>query len=257
MSKNITTNLYQGTIKIEFFEEWTNPKTNRINKHVYLVNGERCPISVTGVTGMLDKPALIGWAVNLGRDYLLELAKNNTIITAQHILEAAKQHTIKKTKEATSGTLVHEWAEQYIKEFNPAMPEDDRVTNGVIAFLDWIKEHQVQFIASEQPVYSKQHQYVGIMDCKFTMGKEDHKIVHAGDFKTSSGIYNEMRYQVSAYQAADAEESGCEYGNKWIVRFDKNTGGFEAREFPLAEHQDDLAAFLGLLAVKKREQELF
>jgi hypothetical protein len=149
------------------------------------------------------------------------------------------------------------------------MPEDDRVTNGVMGFLDWVDQYKVKFLDSEKLVYSKKYQYVGLMDCKFTMGSEDHEIIHAGDFKTSSGIYNEMRYQVSAYQQADTEESGCVYGDKWIIRFakddkyDKKTGelieaagSFEAKPFPLVEHEKDFAAFAGLLAAKKRELEL-
>lgn len=249
--------LYNGTVTVEFFDEWINPATNRVNKHVYLVNGKRCPDSVTGATGMLDKSAALKkWAVRLNNNYLLGLLNQGVKITDEHLMEAAKQHTIKLEKEATSGSLVHEWAEQYIKGKNPEMPEDERVVNGVTAFLKWVEEYKVKFTGSEQLVYSKKHKYIGTMDCKFTMGSEKHKIVHCGDFKTSSGIYNEMRYQVAAYQAADAEESNEDYGSKWIIRFDKDTADFEAKEFPFSEHKEDFSAFLGLLAVKRREDVL-
>ncbi len=269
-STPVVTKLYKGKVTVEFFDEWLNPETKRINTHVYLVNGKRCPISVTKVTGKLDKSDVLKkWAVDQAKDYLLELIESGAAVTSEDVLEAAKQHTIRLAKAATSGTLVHEWAEQYIKGQNPPMPEEDNVTNGVMAFLDWVKEYDVRFIASEKLVYSKKHGVVGLMDCKFTMGREDHKIIHAGDFKTSSGIYTEMRYQVSGYQAMDEEESGCVYGDKWIMRFakddkyDKKTGvliekagTFEAKMFPREEHEKDFAAFLGLLAVTKREDEL-
>lgn len=246
MTPEKTIQLYNNNITIEHFPN---------GRQRYLVNGKSC-ISVTQVTGLLNKPALTFWAANMGRDFLLDHLRQGSEITEELIIEAAKQHTLKKAQEATSGTLVHEWAEMYIKGLNPTMPDDNRVINGVVAFLDWVKEYKVKFISSEQIVYSRLYDYVGLMDCKFTMGSEKHKIIHAGDFKTSSGIYNEMRYQVSAYQAADEEESGCEYGDKWIIRFDKNDGTFEAKSFAREEHEKDLSAFLGLLATKKREMEL-
>ena len=75
------------------------------------------------------------------------------------------------------------------------------------------------------------------------------------DFKTSSGIYPEMRFQVAAYQAAAEEESGKEYlGNKYLVRFDKKTGDFDPHEF--AEQDRDFKAFLNCLDLRRRLKEL-
>lgn len=254
-NKTINRLLYGGSITGEFYEEWVNPATNRVNKHVYLVNGKRCVDSVTGATGLLDKSAALKkWAVRLTCEFLAK--HEGATITPELLEEAAKQHNIFLKDAAASGTLVHQWAEDYIKGRNPPMPDDERVINGATAFLEWVKVHKVKFIESELLVYSKKYKYFGLMDCKFTMGTENHSITHAGDFKTSSGIYNEMRYQVSAYQQADMEESGCEYGDKWIIRFDKTTAEFEAKCFPADEHKKDFAAFLGLLTAKRREDEL-
>jgi hypothetical protein len=235
------TTLYNGKVKIEFTE----------GSHRYKINGKSgCP-SVTSVTGLLNKPALLFWSANLARDFMLEHLRAGTLFTEELIMEAAKQHTIRKEQAATSGTMVHKWASDYIKGEKPEMPDDENVLRGVTAFLNWVDEHGVKFMASEQIVYSKKHDYVGIMDCKFTLKSEKHKIPHCGDFKTSSGIYPEMYAQVSAYQEADAEESGCEYGDKWIIRFDKKDGTFEARSFPLSRHAQDFGAFLGLLSAKR------
>jgi hypothetical protein len=128
------------------------------------------------------------------------------------------------------------------------------VANGAIAFLKWVDENKIKFISSEQIIYSKKYNYVGIMDCKFTMGKEKHKIVHAGDFKTSKAIYPEYRYQVAGYQGADEEESGEVYGTKWIIRFGKEDGEFEAKEF--GEHEQDYKTFLACQTVALRKKEL-
>lgn len=240
-SEKINERLYGGSVVVEF-----SPNTHR-----YTVNGKPGTPSVTSVTGLLNKPALLFWAANLGRDFLLAHKQAGTEITEELIQEAAKQHTIKKTAEATSGTLVHEWCEAFIKGKNPEMPDDPRVLNGVNAFLTWVDEHGVKFLESEKVVYSRKHKFVGILDCIFTMKAEKHKVPHLGDFKTSSGIYPEMTLQAAAYQAADEEESERIFGDKWIIRFGKDDGVFEAKSFPYKQHDDDFKAFLGLLAAKR------
>lgn len=239
MTPEKTIQLYNNNITIEHFPN---------GRQRYLVNGKSC-VSVTQVTGLLNKPALTFWAANMGRDFLLDHLRQGSEITEELIIEAAKQHTLKKAQEATSGTLVHEWAEMYIKGLNPAMPDDNRVINGVVAFLDWVKEYKVKFISSEQIIYSRLHDYVGLMDCKFTMGSEKHKIIHAGDFKTSSGVYPEFFMQVAAYRAADEEESGEKYGDTYIINFKKDTGEFKF--YKNSDHEKEFSGFLGLLQAKR------
>lgn len=244
--------LYKGKVKMIF-----NP-----NNHQYKINGKAGQISVTGATGMLDKPALKYWACNMMEAELLsflEETRSFSVATLQKIItEAKKAHTKKKEKEATSGSAVHDWCEEYIlseidkKNIAPKMPKDKRVLNGVIAFMDWVNENKVKFLATEMLVYSLKHKYCGLMDCKAKI----HGAIHCVDLKTSSGIYNEMLYQVAAYQQADTEESGTDYSDTYILRLDKDTGEFEKHIIPTEDHAKNFKAFLGLLAVKRREKEL-
>lgn len=241
--------LYQGEVTIDFYED----------RHCYIKRGEKgCLTSVTGATGMIDKSRpLIFWAIGLMRDHLSALAEQQTLITLDHILEASKLHQQKKEEAATKGSQVHAWIEQYInaklnpENQKPEMPEDEQIVNGVIAFLNWEKDHNVKFVATEKIVYSKKHDYVGLMDCEAIIDGKRSVV----DFKTSTGVYNEMRYQVAAYRAADEEETGKKYdGPNWIIRFDKDTAEFEPHEFN--EQAKDFKAFLGALALKNREKEL-
>lgn len=239
--------LYEGRVIIDYYDA----------KHLYVVRADdHVPLSVTAATGTMDKPALKFWAVGLTRDFLLEQVRAKRSITEQMIIDASKLHQTFTKKAATIGSMVHDFAEAYIKGEKPIMPADPKVLNGAMAFLKWIDEHEVKFLASEKIIYSKKHDYVGMMDTKFTLKEEKHKIIHCGDFKTSSGIYPEMRFQVAAYQEADTEESGEEYGSKWLIRFDKENGEFYAHEFPATDHKKDFVAFLGLLNAKKRLNEL-
>ena len=240
--------LYGGKVEIAFYEK----------SHMYKLDGERL-ISVTACTGIIDKSGpLMYWAVNLARDYLLENLENG--ITEDHIIEASKQHRIKKEKAATIGSIVHQFAEDYINKKNPEIPEkikgmkkDDmeKVRNGIIAFLKWVTDHKIKFVASEKLVYSKKHNFVGLMDVVY---KEKGKLV-AGDFKTSkSGHYHEYKFQLSAYRGADEEESGVKYDRSVILHFDKETGDFEVIE--CVDHAKDYKTFLSCLAIKKRLKEL-
>lgn len=246
-----TIKLYENKITIDFYE----------GRHSYIIRetGKR-PLSVTACTGIIDKSRpLIIWATRLAQTHLCECLKNGVEITEETIQVAITQHQTYKKAAATIESAVHEWAESYIKakvkeRRELEMPEDPKVLNGVIAFLKWVEENKIKFISSEQIIYSKKHDYVGIMDCKFTMGREKHKIIHCGDFKTSKAIYSEYRYQVAGYQGADEEESGEVYGTKWIIRFGKDDGEFEAREF--GEHDKDYKTFLACLSIRRREKEL-
>lgn len=247
----IVTKLYNGSIELVFDEK----------RHRFTINDKSVFPSVTGATGVIDKSRpLIYWAVGLAKNFLMENlqvlvddTKGDKI--AALIEEASKQHSIKKQKAADTGTQVHQWAEAFIKAKSkkdwPEIPKDPQVFNGVSAFLKWVEEDEVKFVSSEKFIYSKKYKYAGIMDAEAIIKRKLCVI----DFKTSKAIYPEMRFQVAAYQAAVEEESGKEYsGNKWLARFDKETGDFEAHEF--AEHDKDFKAFVNALELKRRLKEL-
>lgn len=247
----ITAKLYDGTIELCFDE----------TRHRFTINGNPVFPSVTGATSIIDKSRpLIFWAVGLFRDFLMQNLKDLIDDTkgdriSALIEEASKQHTIKKEKAADVGIQVHDWVEKFIKAKSkkewPEIPKDPQVFNGITAFLKWVEEYEVKFISSEKLVYSKKYKYAGIMDAEAIIKRKLCVI----DFKTGKAIYPEMRFQVAAYQAAAEEESEKEYsGNKWLVRFDKETGEFDPREF--AEQDKDFRAFLATLELRRRLKEL-
>lgn len=247
-----TFSLYRGSITIDYWDQYHRYKVKE--------TGE-VPISVTKVTGVVDKSGpLIWWAVGLAKDYLNKLLEKKVKIGPEEVMIATRLHQERKKAAATSGTLVHAWAEDHIKGRKPDMPEDPKVRNGVLAFLKWVDEHGVKFEASESIVYSKKHRFVGLQDIRFTMKtgfdgkKENHKILYAGDIKTSKGFYSEQRFQVAAYRQADVEESGRDYGATCLVRFDKETAEFET--LVTTDHDKDFKAFLGALALKRRLEEI-
>src|SRR3990167_465713 len=184
---------------------------------------------------------------------------------------ARKKHNEKKKEAGNLGTAIHALAEQWIRWkageagiFEPKVPDDERLRNGFAAFLWAGEKHKIKFHNSEVKVYSKKHKYGGTMDA-------DGEVTPCGDpaccgdapqvaelavidFKTSNGLYDEMKMQVTGYKEAREEELGMKYKSFWLMRFGKETKidehGVEFAEFELHRYSVDecprhFAAFLG------------
>lgn len=266
--KNMKSKLYNGEVALELD-----------GRHCYWaeINGKSKEkvIGVTSVSGLLDKPQLKFWAVNLACDYLKGIMESDEDqITFTHIEEARGKHTQRLKEAGDSGTLVHSFAEAFIRSkiegtVQPDIPQEEQVFNGALAFMRWVKEHNVEFCSTERLVYSMEHGFGGMMDAEAVVDGKKRVI----DFKTSKakkgkddvactmcgklgcgGTYDEFRFQTAAYRAA-AEEEGSRYtGDRMIVTFDKDTADFSVHE--LDGYEEDRAAFLGLLAAKKRLNQL-
>lgn len=221
--------LYNGEVKIEFEPE----------RHRYTNNSGEKVTSVTQALNIINKPALLPWACRVMADELIDNLNKGEVVTQDDIKNAKSAHRRIKNKAADIGTEVHKWAEEYIKGNNPELPEDEQVLNGVTAFLKWVDAHSVKFKSSERIVYSKKYNYVGTMDAEAYIDGQLCVI----DFKTSSNIWPEMLLQTAAYQAAAEEEDNSKFeGDRWIARFDRDTGEFEAKQF--GEYKKHLQAFL-------------
>lgn len=218
--------LYKGKIEVRFL----GPTADKPNRHMYYVDGAR----VTGVTtylGIIDKSTqLVGWAVDLMRDFLLDVKGP---VMQEHIFEGSMLHSVRKQAAADIGTKIHGWCEQYINfklkkkgAEMPEMPDEKEVQNGVSAFLDWEKQHKVKFRSSERMVYSRKHGYVGMLDIEADVDE----MLCLVDIKSSNGLYTPVRAQTAAYVEADREESGRKYGGRWALRVSKeNEREYDAR----------------------------
>lgn len=258
MTEILTQSLYNGEVKIDFYP----------NSHQYKID-KKNKISVTAATGIVDKSqVLLRWAGRLTEAYLTDVIESGNQVRIKDIQKAVMQHAEKKEEAADLGTIVHQWAEDYAAGKNPKLPEDERALNGVLGFLKWANENDVKFVETERLIYSRKHDYVGKFDIIFTLGREDHKILHIGDYKTASGIYSTTYYQTAGYNGAYIEEfPEKNIGTSWVLRFAKEdkykdgklieeAGTFEVKEISLKDHEKNYEAFLACLAVKRREKEL-
>lgn len=215
-------------------------------KHKYYKDGEQV-ISVTGVTGIIDKSgALMGWVAKSMAQYLHENWDN---YEKEVLIEKAKKEYRNISKDATDiGTAIHAWVSDWINGKKPEIPNDERIANGITAFLKWQKENKAKFIESEKLVYSAEHHYCGILDAVAKIGD---KLVMV-DFKSSNAIYPEMHLQTAGYQIAYEEAEGKNIDKRIIIRLGKDSGEFEVVEREgLRFEMADKEAFLSALNLKR------
>lgn len=154
-------------------------KASRAHTRYYLADGTLVP-GATTISGLLNKPALVKWANNLGLQ---------GIDSTKYV-----------DKAANVGTLIHALVEGHItgktvdtSDFTAL--EIELAQNGFYKYLDWEKQHKVEPIFNEKQFVSEKYRYGGTLDfyCKVD-GK--YTLV---DFKSGKGIFNEHFLQVSGY----------------------------------------------------------
>lgn len=194
--------------------------------HAYTWGGQFVP-GVTSILKVIDKPALIQWSATMASDHFLAQIKGGrTDLTAIH-KESKVAHRKKSDAAKAIGHEVHAYAEAFFKKQPLPALTSDEAKRGVEAFHRWLSAHTVEILASERRIFSKEHYYAGT--CDFVAKIDGEYAV--GDIKTSRGIYDEYRFQTAAYQHALQEEKGVTFPVRWIVRFDKEDGEFEAKPF--------------------------
>jgi hypothetical protein len=196
--------------------------------HQYRWDGKVVP-SVTGILGILNKPALVHWAANTAVEHLLAFPGDYE--------GAKKAHQTKKEDAGDVGKIVHKYAERLLGGKDVVLPDEVKARRGCMAFDDFAREHKLKPIALERRMMSLKHRYAGTTDF---YGDVDGKRAIL-DFKTSSGMYDEFWYQTSAYEEALVEELYGEVSaagkpikakkrppmKRWLIHLDKKTGEFK------------------------------
>ena len=211
--------LYDGKIILEYNDK----------KHKYSESGE-VVYGVTGITGIISKPALVNWAVKLTKDRLMELQKElgwkGFAETFPKMLLKAGRNHYSVSKVATDlGTRVHDIAERWqteganhialTQEMLRTESEEERLS--YTALLQFFGEHTFEPISLEKKCFSVKNRYAGTVDY---YGKIDGKLTTM-DYKTSKAIYEGYPLQVSAYSGA-LEEEGFKTEQTMIVRVGKD-----------------------------------
>ncbi len=211
-------------------------KASKAHTRYYLADGTLVP-GATTISGLLNKPALVKWANNLGLQ---------GIDSTKYV-----------DKAANVGTLIHALVEGHITG-KPVDTSDftaleiELAQNGFYKYLDWEKQHKVEPIFNEEKFVSEKYKYGGTLDfyCKVD-GK--YTLV---DFKSGKGIFNEHFLQVSGY-ANLLKENGHRVDQIMILNIGRNEDEpFQHREIPPKTYKKYFDMFKYLIKVYYIKKEL-
>lgn len=177
-------------------------------KHVYTLDGKPL-MGVTSVLSVVAKPALIQWAANEAIAHIkTKGAKYAEItkafigyeVTDELLEEARTAHAKKRVTAADAGTDLHAKVEEYVNLMirdQDGIPHDMNIEdNPIQKFIDWAKQENIRFIASEHQMYSKEFSIAGTADLVF---EKDGKL-YIGDVKTYKKIWDRLPFiQCAAY----------------------------------------------------------
>lgn len=217
---------------------------------------ERFP-GVTGVLGVINKPALVPWAkkeaLNSVEGALLKRLGDKGIAKIlldrewiRTILqEASKRPQQVKEDAADLGTQAHAAIDLIVRGQEP--PEiPDLIKAPVDAFRQWWKYSGIEIVLGDTKVASRQYRYGGSLDA---LGRRGGRYVIL-DWKTSSGLYSEYALQVAAYAQAFYETFGEPCTDAIVVRFGKKLP-IEFEKKTVADLRLSLRAFLAAKELKE------
>ncbi len=223
-------------------------------KHKYMLDGN----PVSGVTTINKKgyptaPFLITWLSKQAALYTIDQLKQfpePVIKLPDYLLEEISKKATSAgsklaKKAADIGSLVHSWAEldglsdikgiQDLLRIINTHADCQKILNCVDEYKKWSEESKYEMIDAEQIIASVTYKYAGKYDRLVKSGNKTILI----DFKTSSGIYTEMKVQVGGgYRQALKEWRGIELDGIDLVRFGKD-GSFEHELITKKSHLDD------------------
>ena len=177
-------------------------------RHKHYINGKEVT-GTTSIVGVIDKPALIPWALNQAFDKFKKFK-----FDPQKIDEAKKAPNEKKMEAAHFGTIVHALCEHFnktgdlVSATDPILPQEileltkeftpkelEKGEKLVKQFTEWFQKNNAKVLYVEQNVFSETHFIGGIFDLVIEMGGKTYLL----DFKTSSGVYPSQFIQMGGY----------------------------------------------------------
>lgn len=198
--------------------------------------------SVTSVLGVLNKEALIQWAVDQSMDYIRERVDYDADGVARFtqpdletlLRKARMAHYRTKTEAAEVGTIAHDYVEAFLRtgQEQDLSDQDARVANCYDLFRRWWDQAGLSVIQTELIVYHAPLGYAGQLDFLAADAQGNPVLV---DWKTSKSVYWNYNLQVVAYAKALREMGRGTVSAMRIVRIGREDADFEVREIPRAD----------------------
>jgi len=215
-------------------------RTHNVYKNA---EGKRVP-SVTTITGILNKPALVNWANKLGLEgievgsYVDDLARIGTL--AHYMIECHINSAIKNEK-------IKPELDDYSK---------NQIDSAVISFdkfLRWEDEQEIEYLHSELWLVSEKHQFGGCLDCLAVVNGKTTLI----DIKTCKAVYKDHFLQTSGGYGILADENNKGVQDVRIIRVGRNNEeGTEAEDVLIPNSSEYRRLFHRCLEIYKIKKGL-
>jgi hypothetical protein len=178
--------------------------------------------SVNTILRVLARPGLDGWIAWQERKHVAEAAaalrdevgagvsKASFTSAVLNRLGAKKAYELILHEAAALGTSVHqliEWEERrHLGESVGSQPlVSDRGWHAYAAYVEWRAQYELQPIAVEQVVCSREYGYAGTFDLLGQVSLKGERVVALMDWKVTSKIHPEAHLQLAAYIQAAIE----------------------------------------------------
>lgn len=207
-------------------------RVDKDGKHFYQIESDdKWLPGVTTILKVLNKPALIPWALNCMEANILNAISPGSICDIKSLKEIIKESKgiyKKKAEDAANiGTRIHNAIDAIIHGNN--YERDAQVDIGVEGFLRWQEANKLKIILGDTRIASKIFGYGGSLD--FLAESANGVVIF--DVKTTKkmkggehGIYPEYAYQLSAYKQAFEETYGAKVSDVYALWINKETPGF-------------------------------
>ncbi len=178
--------------------------------------GKRLP-GVTTIIGVMNKPALIKWANNLGLKGIDSYKYVDTLADIGILGHAMIHHELGGEVPDTKS-----YSQDQIK----------LAENVFLKFLEWEKNINFEIIGSEMQIISEKYQFGGTADLIIKIND----ILTLLDIKTSKAVYKDQFTQVAGYGIA-LKENGYNIRDYRILRIGRNEdeGGVDYISIPNIE----------------------
>lgn len=256
--------IYGGKVKVTF----------SAGRHTYMVDvpgvvKKSWYPSVTGILGVIAKPALTRWASQRTIQYLEKRLGEFESTQGAPPFTVDTKHVHSwcddaadgwQDTEATSiGSLAHRFLEAELHyraeegpkperpKVDPVLAPDftsgmiDMANHSITAGLTFLEEHEVKPLMLERVLFHPGEAYIG--SCDF-VGYVDGELV-IGDWKSSKRLYVEYRLQLAAYANAYLAEFNTLIKTRYLWNIKKDGTGLEFEKHGLDTFQEDLDCFQG------------
>jgi hypothetical protein len=195
-----------------------------VRTYVHPITDERFT-SVTTALGIIDKKALNPWYAKMATLHMLgQLPKINAAASAGRVscqrsgcgqclmcLISAARKAPERERDAAAnrGVRLHDVAQWYGLT-GEIIPHDDDIAGHVRNFLEFVRVHEVTFLATEVTVLNRTHGWGGTLDTQIVCGWMPPKHVDLigvpllADYKTSNGVYGTTGLQLAGYNNAES-----------------------------------------------------